>query len=143
MIGCHNSTLNYINQNLINIEDLKKEKLNLILENKENLYFEYDEDDIEEIDNFNTLFNNYKSSISDHLDEEIEDDIDNDILVPAEEINEDEQHKIIFYDDTRKDTENKIKKIEEIENIPKEEYITKEEYLIKKRKNNKIKTNCI
>ncbi len=88
MIGC-NSTLNYINQNLINIEDLKKEKLNLTIENKEKLYFEYDEDDIEERDNFNILFKNDKSSISDNLDEEKEDDNDNDILVPAEEINED------------------------------------------------------
>lgn len=96
---------------MIIIEDLKKEKLNLTIENKENLYFEYDEDDIEERDNFNNLFNNDKSSISDNLDEEKEDDNDNDndILVPAEEINEDEQHKLIFYDDTRKDTENKIK----------------------------------
>ena len=135
MIGCPNSTLNYINQNLINIEDLKKEKLNLTIENKENLYFEYDEDDIEERDNFNILFKNDKSSISDNLDEEKEDDNDNDndILVPAEEINEDEQHKLIFYDETRKDTENKIKKIEEIEYIPKEEYLIRKEKIMKLR----------
>ncbi len=133
MIGCPNSTLNYINQNLINIEDLKKEKLALRSENKENLYFEYDEDDIEERDNFNILFKNDKSSISDNLDEEKEDDNDNDILVPAEEINEDEQHKLIFYDDTRKDTENKIKKIEEIEYIPKEEYLIRKEKIMKLR----------
>ena len=69
MIGCHNSTLNYINQNLINIEDLKKEKLALTIENKENLYFKYDEDDIDERENFNNLFNINKSTISDNFDE--------------------------------------------------------------------------
>ena len=133
MIGCPNSTLNYINQNLINIEDLKKEKLELTIENKDNLYFEYDEDDIEERENLNNLINIDKSSITDNLDEEKEDEIDNDILVPAEEINEDEQHKLIFYDDTRKDTENKIKKTEEIEYIPKEEYLNRKEKIMKLR----------
>ena len=133
MIGCPNSTLNYINQNLINIEDLKKEKLELTIENKDNLYFEYDEDDIEERENLNNLINIDKSSITDNLDEEKEDEIDNDILVPAEEINEDEQHKLIFYDDTRKDTENKIKKTEEIEYIPKEEYLIRKEKIMKLR----------
>ena len=133
MIGCPNSTLNYINQNLINIEDLKKEKLELTIENKDNLYFEYDEDDIEERENLNNLINIDKSSITDNLDEEKEDEIDNDILVPAEEINEDEQHKLIFYDDTRKDTENKIKKIEEIEYIPKEDYLIRKEKIMKLR----------
>ena len=53
MIECPDSNLNFIIQNLINIEDLKKEKLALTIENKENLYFEYDEDDIDERENFN------------------------------------------------------------------------------------------
>ena len=52
MIECPDSNLNFIIQNLINIEDLKKEKLALTIENKENLYFEYD-DDIDERENFN------------------------------------------------------------------------------------------
>ncbi len=69
MIECPDSNLNFIIQNLINIEDLKKEKLALRSENKENLYFEYDEDDIDERENFNNLFNINKSTISDNFDE--------------------------------------------------------------------------
>ena len=69
MIECPDSNLNFIIQNLINIEDLKKEKLALTIENKENLYFEYDEDDIDERENFNNLFNINKSTISDNFDE--------------------------------------------------------------------------
>ena len=93
MIECPDSNLNFIIQNLINIEDLKKEKLALTIENKDNLYFEYDEDDIEERENFNNLFNINKSTISDNFDEEKEKEDENDILILAEEINEDEQHK--------------------------------------------------
>ena len=133
--GCPNSTLNYINQNLINIQDLNKENFEFsALENKENIYFEYDEDDIEERENFNNLLNVLNKSItSNNLDISEEEINENDSIIPAEEINEEEQHKLVFYDDTRKDTENKIKKTEEIEFIPNEDYLIRKGKIMKLR----------
>lgn len=121
-----NYTLNYISQKLIDISELynrnnKSNKLNL------QSFFSPEESDSE------NSIPNYGEEEEEESSEKSDDSCNEEVV--AEEINEEYSHKLIFFDEKKKNIVNISRGANELTIDPNESYIEKKNYLLKLREN--------